>query len=145
VVTRGAALIGHVLREGKPVKHITLGVVSVDRAMNFTGDFITGTGEDGRFIFPNLQPGREYAAYGLMESLKGIGALPTRIVRAGGDSSTNNVEGFPSPSRSETSMSISPSIGNGGRASPISGFMARSQTRRDGSRWAMFRRANCNS
>jgi len=92
VVTPGAALIGRVLRNGKPVKTITIGVASVDRTMgNFTGDFVTGTGEDGRFTFPNLPPGREYAAYGLMDSLKGIGALPTRIVRLGGDSSTNNL------------------------------------------------------
>ena len=92
VVTPGAALIGRVLRDGKPVKNITVGVASVDRTMgNFTGDFVTGTGEDGRFVFPNVPPGREYAAYGLMDSLKGIGALPTRIVRAGGDNSTNNM------------------------------------------------------
>src|SRR5208283_1912010 len=78
VVTPGAALIGRVLRDGKPVKNITVGVASVDRTMgNFTGDFVTGTGEDGRFVFPNVPPGREYAAYGLMDSLKGIGALPT--------------------------------------------------------------------
>jgi uncharacterized GH25 family protein len=92
VVTPGAALMGRVLRKGKLVGEITIGVASVDRTMgNFTGDFVTGTGEDGRFVFPNLPPGREYAAYGLMDSLKRIGALPTRIVRLGGDNSTNNM------------------------------------------------------
>ena len=92
MLTPGTALTGRVLRNGKPVKGITVGVVSVDRTdVNFTGDFVTGTGEDGRFVFPNLPPGREYAAYGLMDSLKGIGALPTRIIRVGGDNSTNNM------------------------------------------------------
>lgn len=92
MLTPGSALTGRVLRNGKPVKGITVGVVSVDRTdVNFTGDFVTGTGGDGRFIFPNLPPNREYAAYGLLDSLKGIGALPTRVVRVKGDGSTNNL------------------------------------------------------
>jgi uncharacterized GH25 family protein len=90
VVTAGAALTGRVLDGGRPARNITVGVASVDRSIgNFTGDFVTGTGEDGRFVLPNLPPHREYAVYGLMDSLKGIGALPTRIVRLGGDGSTN--------------------------------------------------------
>ncbi len=92
IVTPGGALIGCVLHDGKPVRGISVGVASVDRRMgNFTGDFVAGTGEDGRFIFPNLPPYREYAAYGILNSLKGVGALPTKVIRVKGDGSTNNL------------------------------------------------------
>ncbi len=92
IVTPGVALAGRVLHQGKPMKNVTIGVVSVDRSMgNFTGDFVTGTGEDGRFVFPNLPPDREYAVYGLMESLKSIGVLPTKSVRVNGDGSKKDL------------------------------------------------------
>ncbi len=91
-VTVGAVLTGRVLHSGKPVTNITIGVASVNRGIGeFTGDFVTGTGADGTFAFLNLPPDREYAAYGLMDSLKGIGALPTRTVRVKGDSSKNDL------------------------------------------------------
>lgn len=91
-VTVGAVLTGRVLHSGKPVTNITIGVASVNRGIGeFTGDFVTGTGADGKFAFLNLPPDREYAAYGLMDSLKGIGALPTRTVRVKGDGSTNDL------------------------------------------------------
>ena len=86
VVTLGAALAGRVLQGGKPVKDITIGAASVDRGIGqFTGDFVTGTGDDGRFVFPHLPPDRQYAVYGLMNSMKSIGALPARTLRLKGD------------------------------------------------------------
>ncbi len=92
VVTLGAALAGRVLQNGKPVKNITVGVASVDRSMgHFTGDFVTGTGDDGRFVFPNLPPDREYAVYGLMDSMNGIGALPAKTLRLKGDGSKTDM------------------------------------------------------
>ncbi|MGD0652067.1 MAG: hypothetical protein ABSA97_13190 [Verrucomicrobiia bacterium] len=88
IITEGAALTGRVMFEGKPLKNVTIGVVGVDHSMgNFTGDFVISTGGNGRFLFANLLPDREYALYGLMASVGRFGALPLRTVRVKGDGS----------------------------------------------------------
>ncbi len=88
VITVGAALTGRVMFQGKPLKNVTIGVAGVDRSMgNFTGDFLISAMEDGKFLFANLPPNREYALYGVMESLRPYGALPVRTVRVKGDGS----------------------------------------------------------
>jgi len=64
-MTEGAALTGRVLKDGKPLKGVALGVVSQDRSMeNFTGDFVIGTMDDGNFLFSNLPAHRQYYLYG---------------------------------------------------------------------------------
>ena len=91
-VTEGANLSGRVLRDGKPLKEVSVGVVSVDRTMgNFTGDFEIGTAADGKFLFLNLPPERDYYVYGMMNSFKEIGAVPVRKIRVKGDGSMNDV------------------------------------------------------
>lgn len=92
VLPAGAALVGRVVRDGKPVKGINVGVASVDRGVeSFTGDFVVGTDPDGLFVFPSLPADREYQFYGVMDSLRGIGALPARIVRVGKDGSRSDL------------------------------------------------------
>jgi len=88
----GAALIGRVVRDGKPMKGINVGVAGVDRsAGNFTGDFVVGTDANGLFVFPSLPADRDYQFYGLLDSLRGIGALPARVVRVGRDGSRTDL------------------------------------------------------
>lgn len=90
-ITEGALLSGRVLREGKPVNGVSLGVVSVDRTLgNFTGEFQIGTKEDGKFHFLNLPPDREYQLYGVTDSFRELGALPARTIRVKGDGSSND-------------------------------------------------------
>ena len=84
VLPVGAALVGRVVRDGKPVKGINVGVAGADRgAESFTGEFVVGTGPDGVFVFPSLPADRDYQFYGVMDSLRGIGAVPARVVRVG--------------------------------------------------------------
>jgi hypothetical protein len=91
VLTAGATLSGRVLLQGKPLQNVSIGVVGQDRSMGeFTGDFVIATQEDGRFLFMNLPPGRDYALYGLMEGLQPFGALPVRTVRVKGDDSVTD-------------------------------------------------------
>jgi hypothetical protein len=86
VLNEGASLTGRVLRDGKPVKDVTIGVAGVERSMGeFVGDFVVGTTPEGTFLFVNLPPNREYFLYGLMDSLRGIGALCVRKIRIKGD------------------------------------------------------------
>ena len=92
VVTEGAALTGQVLWNSYPLTNVSIGVVGVDRSMgNFTGDFVYGTDENGRFLFLNLPPDRDYALYGLMDSLHPFGALPARTIHVGKDGSVTDV------------------------------------------------------
>ena len=91
-ITEGAALSGRVLKDGKPLKGVAVGVVSKDRSIeNFTGDFVIGTMDDGRFLFSNLPPGRAYYFYGIMSSFTNSGALPTAPVVLAGDGSTHQL------------------------------------------------------
>ena len=54
-LTRGATITGRVLRNGKPAKNITLGAIQADRSFRRrVGAYTTGTGDGGRFVFPNL-------------------------------------------------------------------------------------------
>ena len=92
VLSAGAALVGRVVRDGKPVKGINVGVASVDRGMeSFTGDFVVGTDPDGLFVFPSLPADRDYQFYGVLDSLRGIGALPARVVRVGKEGSRTDL------------------------------------------------------
>jgi hypothetical protein len=92
VLPPGAALVGRVVRDGKPVQGINVGVASADRGVErFTGDFVVGTDPDGWFVFPNLPAGRDYQFYGVLDSLRGIGALLARVVRVGKEGSRTDL------------------------------------------------------
>ena len=92
VLPVGAALVGRVVRDGKPVKGINVGVASVDRGVErFTGEFVVGTGPDGVFVFPSLPADRDYQFYGVMDSLRGIGAVPARVVHVGREGAKTDV------------------------------------------------------
>jgi hypothetical protein len=92
VVTVGATLTGRIVSRGQPRPNVSIGVVGADRSMgNFTGDFVIGTMANGRFLFVNLPPNREYDVYGLVSSLQPLGALPARVVSVKGDGSEADV------------------------------------------------------
>jgi hypothetical protein len=46
---------------------------------------------EGRFAFSHLPASVEYTVYGVMESLQGIGALPTRIVKLKGEGTVQDI------------------------------------------------------
>lgn len=82
----GASVTGRVMRNGKPLANVTVGMVSVDRQPeNFTGDFVIGTAADGRFTFANLPADVDYYIYGKMDLLTPYGAIPIQKLHSGKD------------------------------------------------------------
>ncbi len=85
-LTEGGGVRGRVLRDGKPVSGVVLGLAGANRASeSFIGDFSVATDVDGRFLFANLPPRTDCFLYGRMESLAERGAIPAQQVRTGDD------------------------------------------------------------
>jgi uncharacterized GH25 family protein len=92
VLSTGATLKGRVLKDGKPISGITIGVAGTDRsAGKFVGSFVAHTDAEGRFEFSHLPDSQEYAVCGVMDSLRGVGALATRIVQLKDEGSTHDL------------------------------------------------------
>ncbi len=88
-LTEGAALKGRVLKDGKPLAGVEIGVSGAERSSEiYVGNFSVATDAEGRFLFVNLPPNKSYELYGIMKSLRAHGSLPVRTVRTGGDGDT---------------------------------------------------------
>jgi peroxiredoxin len=91
-LTEGASLKGRLLKDGKPVAGVEVGMCGADRrAEIYVGDFSVGTDQDGRFLFVNLPPDRDYFVYGRMASLGEQGTVPAIRKRIGEDGSLFDV------------------------------------------------------
>ena len=89
VMTEGSALTGRVLRDGKSLPGVSVGISAVDRsAGNYLGHFEVGTDAQGKFVFLNLPPSGGFLIYTLMGSMKNSGAVPSRQVQTGKDGET---------------------------------------------------------
>ncbi|MBI1853442.1 MAG: carboxypeptidase regulatory-like domain-containing protein [Planctomycetes bacterium] len=76
VLLDGAIVTGRVLREGKPVAGVRVGLVQADRdAERFLGNDDVGTDDDGHFAFLNVPPGDRFVVYGTMGSLRQMGSV----------------------------------------------------------------------
>jgi peroxiredoxin/protocatechuate 3,4-dioxygenase beta subunit len=85
-LTQGASVKGRLLKDGKPLSGIEMGISGVEReASVYIGDFSVGTDKDGRFLFVNLPPNHDYYLYGKMASLGGNGAVPAARMSVGKD------------------------------------------------------------
>jgi hypothetical protein len=83
-VEDGAMIRGRLLKEGKPVAGVSVGLVQCDRGSeNFLGEYRIGTREDGTFELPFVPPNDDFYIYTTMESMKGAGALPLKRVTVG--------------------------------------------------------------
>jgi len=89
-LSEGATVTGQIVKEGKPLKDVGVGLVSVDRSENFTGNFEIATDDNGRFVFLNVPPYQQYFVYGLMDSLREYGCVPAKRLRVTGDGSTKD-------------------------------------------------------
>jgi hypothetical protein len=63
---RGATVHGRLLWDGRPAPGREIGIVQRDRSVGpFVGEVTLATDDDGRFLFPNLQPEQQYVLYTL--------------------------------------------------------------------------------
>jgi hypothetical protein len=88
----GATITGTVVKEGKPVAGVALGLVQKDRsAEGFLGELSIATDALGRFRFQNVGPDEPYFVYGLMDSCRPHGAIPIRQVLVGASGTEKDV------------------------------------------------------
>jgi uncharacterized GH25 family protein/protocatechuate 3,4-dioxygenase beta subunit len=88
----GAAVRGRVLKDGKPLSGVRVGVCGKERNSElFAGHYETTTGGDGRFAFSHLPPDTAWYFYGIMSSLKPHGAIPATLVQTTGHGETTDM------------------------------------------------------
>jgi hypothetical protein len=88
----GVSLTGAILRDGRPLTGIAVTATTKDRACGvfFNLDAVS-TDKDGRFLLPNVPPGREFIVSATMKSLNGNGALPDTIITTGDSGSVQDL------------------------------------------------------
>jgi hypothetical protein len=92
-VTEGATVHGQILKDGKPLTGIAVGLVQCERgAGKFVGVYRIATNGDGRFTFVNVHPNDTYYLYTAMSDAARLGGilLPERI-SVSADGTTNGV------------------------------------------------------
>jgi hypothetical protein len=90
-VKYGAAVRGRVIKDGKPLPDVEVGIVQVNRnATEFLGHQTIATGSDGKFVLQNIGPNEDHYLFGIMNSLKGFGTIPIQKVSVGADATDTN-------------------------------------------------------
>jgi len=83
-LSQGTSLSGRLVKDGKPVPDAGIGIYGVNG-----GDFINRdsalTDMNGRFTFSGLPPHEEFYLFGVMQSLRELGALPRQHIKTGDD------------------------------------------------------------
>jgi protocatechuate 3,4-dioxygenase beta subunit len=88
----GAIVRGRVLKEGKPLAGVQVGVSGKARpAEVYAGHYETTTGSEGVFTFTHLPPNTEWYFYGLMASLEPYGAIAPTLVQTSADGETTDM------------------------------------------------------
>lgn len=94
-MTDGATVVGRLVKDGKGVPEIAVGLVSVDRSENFTGSYDTFTDVDGKFHFDNVPPYQMYYVYSMMEKSDAEFVAPATKVRVTADGSRKDLGDVP--------------------------------------------------
>lgn len=88
-LVEGASLKGRVLKDGKPLAGVEIGVSETERRSEvYVGNFSVATDADGRFLFVNLPAKTSYQLYGLMKAFGPHGSIPAQTVRTGANGDT---------------------------------------------------------
>jgi peroxiredoxin/protocatechuate 3,4-dioxygenase beta subunit len=88
-LAEGAAVKGRVLKNGKPLAGVEIGVSGTERSSEiYVGNYSVATDAEGRFLFVNLPAQTSYQLYGLMKSFGPHGGIPAQVVRTGNDGDT---------------------------------------------------------
>jgi hypothetical protein len=88
----GATLTGRVLKDGRPMADIDVGVSGANRNSEvYAGRYEAKTDAEGRFRFEHLPPETEWYFYGLMRSLRRDGSLPPKKVTSAADGQSTDL------------------------------------------------------
>jgi hypothetical protein len=88
----GAVARGRVLKDGKPLTGVRVGVSGKERNSEvYAGHYETTTGSDGTFAFLHLPPNTAWYFYGLMGSFKPHGALAPTLVQTSSNGETTDL------------------------------------------------------
>jgi Carboxypeptidase regulatory-like domain len=83
-VSQGARLTGRLLKDGQPVPDAGIGLYDV-KGGDFLNNFSVVTDGNGRFTFSGLESHEEFCLFGIMRSLRELGALPRQHIKTGDD------------------------------------------------------------
>ena len=87
-LSEGGSVKGRLLKGGEPVAGAEMGICGADRRSEiYVGDYSVGTDKEGKFLFVNLPPNRDYFLYARMASIGDKGAVPARRIRVNEDGS----------------------------------------------------------
>lgn len=84
VLSQGATITGRLIKDGTPVPDAGIGIYGV-KGGGFLNSSSVVTDGNGRFIFSGLPAREEFYLFGIMRSLRELGALPRRHVKTGDD------------------------------------------------------------
>lgn len=82
-LSQGTTLTGRLVKDAKPVPDAGVGIYGV--AGGFMNNFSAVTDTNGRFTFSGVPANQEYYLFGIMKSLRDLGALPRQHVKTGAE------------------------------------------------------------
>ena len=93
----GTTVQGRIVHDGRGVPGVSIGVVQADRSASsgsFVGTYRIDTDAEGRFSLPNLPAGEELQVYGIMDSLRDVGAVVSKQFKSA-DNGVSDVGDLP--------------------------------------------------
>ena len=92
VLGPGVEVTGKLLKDGKPLFDIEVGIAQVDRSSSqFLEEIVAKTDQDGRFTLPDVAPNNAYEVHAKRDSLRALGAVAPKRVSVGEAGSTVSV------------------------------------------------------
>jgi hypothetical protein len=83
-LSQGTRLTGRLLKDGQPVPDAGIGIYDL-KGGGYLNNFSAVTDGNGRFTFSGLQAHEEFYLFGIMRSLRELGALPRQHIKTGDD------------------------------------------------------------
>ncbi len=81
-LSQGTSLTGRLLKDGEPVPDAGVGLSGV-KGGSWINNYSVVTDANGRFVFSGIPAHQEYNFFGIMRSLRELGALPRQLVKTG--------------------------------------------------------------
>jgi hypothetical protein len=90
VLSQGTSVTGRLIKDGKPVPDAGIGIYGVKEG-GFLNSSSVVTDGNGRFVFSGLPAHEEFYLFGMMRSLRELGALPRQHVKTGDEGTRINL------------------------------------------------------